>query len=897
MKWYTRFCARYTIALLLAAQFLSSAVYASYPVTYARRAASWDEQQGIDFEFHRVSDDGVDEWKSIARSCDKGDWIKFSGVHFAEAMYDSIIVWYNKRGEEYGTGIVEIRLDKLDGALLTSFETQETSTSHAFIFKPHIAALPKVIGTHDVYIVIASGTNICRLGKIILSGTMEAGDADVKTYYVARYGDDANDGLSIEKPFLTIQKAARVMKPGSKCLIRGGTYRETVTPVYTGVAGAELTFEPYNNETVVISGAEVLSGWTKHKDNIFKAPMNWDLGKTYNQLFVNGISVFEARTPNADIDPGDAKHIRKVNKADGSDMFNVVLKWGGLGQANDTTRMASASFGCSSGDPIENAFNRPDGFFDGAVYWNNTSWRPAIGEIKKSVNADGRMNFEVYSWVWMGMFGYGYVFGTLNLLDNPNEWARLGDDAYLWAPGSKDPSALTVEAKKRILAFDLTGKSYVTIKNLNVFASSVTLRNADHCIIDGLHAKYISHFILWSPHWSWPGENDDGGFTGIFMGGSDNIIKNSTIEQSASSGINLDGKRNRIENCYIHHCNYSSTYGAGIVCGGANFECQIQRNDIYQVGRSCVHSCPTAGNILYNKLHEGMFYSQEGTLIYTYGPGDFRWKGEEIAYNWLYSAQGRLAAGIGCDGGGQANWLIHHNVFWHGTSPQRNPSNTCGNVDHNIIFSNTYIDSPYQWMNWNTPQENHNELYFWRGGNDLWKLGDPHNEKGSGFDFMPQEGSAAIDAGVESIAAAHPKDREIIPEQKIADFKGARPDLGAYESGGEKWVPGPVGYKEPVWPFPVKDVLDQSADAGFNIASRNRRPSIRILKGFVLATNNAATAGYLMIYNAAGGRISRISLKAGETVSIPVRSLPPGLYVMTVQAGGIKILKKFFALQ
>ncbi|MDB6016307.1 MAG: Polysaccharide lyase, family, partial [Pedosphaera sp.] len=56
-------------------------------------------------------------------------------------------------------------------------------------------------------------------------------------FYVATNGVDTNAG-TLAQPFLTISKAASVMVAGDTCFIRGGTYRETVTPASSGSAGA-----------------------------------------------------------------------------------------------------------------------------------------------------------------------------------------------------------------------------------------------------------------------------------------------------------------------------------------------------------------------------------------------------------------------------------------------------------------------------------------------------------------------------------------------------------------------------------------------------------------------------------------------------------------------------------
>jgi hypothetical protein len=56
-------------------------------------------------------------------------------------------------------------------------------------------------------------------------------------YYVAPTGSDSGPGTLVQ-PFQTIQKAASVMVAGDTAFIRAGTYRETVTPVKSGMMTA-----------------------------------------------------------------------------------------------------------------------------------------------------------------------------------------------------------------------------------------------------------------------------------------------------------------------------------------------------------------------------------------------------------------------------------------------------------------------------------------------------------------------------------------------------------------------------------------------------------------------------------------------------------------------------------
>jgi hypothetical protein len=876
----------------LAAVFITAAASrgegGDYPMTYARNASSWDEQSGLERRYDRIDWEG--NWGAYAVSVDNGDWFMFRALSFGAGMYDTIAI-HAAVSAEMSEGTIEVRLDAVDGQVVASVSPGQTHCCFNFIYEPHAAPLGLVSGVHDLYFVVTGGDNICNLTAIELRGTMTAGPDDAKTYYVATTGDDANDGLSLEAPFRTIQHAAGVMKPGSKCLIRQGIYRETVTPAYNGVAGSPLTFEAYNNENVVVSGAEPITGWTHHDENIYKAPMDWDIGPGYNQIYVDGEAQFEARTPDAGLAIGgwDDEYATTVGDGSGSYMFNVVLKYCALGQNPDPqTRMTVATVGASRTGKAEQAFaGKPDDYYKGALFWSHGAWRPALGEIRGSRSSEGGVSFDICNWCWMGNFNWCYVSGLLKLLDSEREWALQDGQLYLWAPGGVDPSSLLVEAKKRILAFDLTAKSHVTIKNINIHAASITMRDADHCIIDGMQARYISHFTIWSPDFAWAGSDNSNGFKGIYVGGTDNTIRNSSIAYSAGSGVILQGDNPVISNCHIHHCNYSSTYDAAISCeGGGNS--RVEYCDLHSVGRSCINN--TATKVLYNKMHNGMLFSSEGGLIYTYGPGDFTYNGEEIAYNWFWDAMGSLAAAIVCDGGSRPNWIIHHNVIWRGANEVINPNNSCGELGtYNISYNNTFIDSVSMLHNWEHPQDNHNELYLWRGGNAQWKLADT-----AAMQFWPTKGSAAIDAGVTDIPDAVADGNVQVPGVTITDYQGDAPDIGAYEYGGERWTPGP-DHEEPEWVYPPPDV---SAIAPRASSPALRAASFRVrVRASRLHIAAPADAPYsATVYDLHGRQLRRGATRRGGVLMLDIGSLAAGNYVLRLAAASFEHKRTFMRL-
>ena len=96
-----------------------------------------------------------------------------------------------------------------------------------------------------------------------------------KTYYVDQknpVAHDENPG-SQDAPFLTINRAAEVLRAGEKVIIRGGLYRESIHPMAGGSGpDAMICYEAADGESVVVSGAvEARRPWQLSHDWNFSA--------------------------------------------------------------------------------------------------------------------------------------------------------------------------------------------------------------------------------------------------------------------------------------------------------------------------------------------------------------------------------------------------------------------------------------------------------------------------------------------------------------------------------------------------------------------------------------------------------------------------------------------------
>ncbi|MCR5033261.1 MAG: right-handed parallel beta-helix repeat-containing protein [Lachnospiraceae bacterium] len=85
-----------------------------------------------------------------------------------------------------------------------------------------------------------------------------------------------------ELPFRRINQAATIAMPGDEVLVAPGTYREYVNPVHAGTEKARITYKSTEPLGAVITGAEVVKGWTNYQGDVWTARVKNGIFGTYN---------------------------------------------------------------------------------------------------------------------------------------------------------------------------------------------------------------------------------------------------------------------------------------------------------------------------------------------------------------------------------------------------------------------------------------------------------------------------------------------------------------------------------------------------------------------------------------------------------------------------------------
>jgi len=590
-------------------------------------------------------------------------------------------------------------------------------------------------------------------------------------FYVGGAGASDNNPGTASRPFATIQKAAAVATAGDTVKIRAGTYRETIIPANSGSEGNPIVFAPDGNAVVTVSGADPADGgWTMHRGKIYQKAIALPLtgygdrvtgNETLlaNQVFVGGKMMNEARWPNL----SDSDDL--LNRAD----FRPIAKGTWTAGPDGRAILRDASIP-----------EIPGGWAGGTIWYigwyqpgSSTITASSAGQIEFPSKAPEKFR-ESY-----------YLTGKLGALDTEKEWFYDGSKLYLWAPGGGVPA--NVEVKRRNYAFDLSGKSNITIRNLGVFAATITTDATSADItLDGLRAKYISHFVI--AHNLGSHRNE----TGIRLMGARNAIRNSIVAFSAGTGIALGGEDAIAENNRVHDISYAGTYGCGIWPAPGSARQTITRNTIYRTGRSGIDGVYSNKDIGYNDIFAFGLINTDLGAIYAANGADLT--GTRVHHNWLHDAgndKGHrypVGAGIYFDQNAKPA-QIDHNVFWN--NHMNDVRLEQGKPPFHRVFNNTLAstDAKY-WFAFHSypggsPENLNNNIYRapikpdQPGTHEMTAATDPRfmNVGAGGLRFRLQKGSPAIDRGA------------VIPG--VTDgHTGTAPDLGAYEYGGTDWVAG-----------------------------------------------------------------------------------------------------------
>ena len=609
-------------------------------------------------------------------------------------------------------------------------------------------------------------------------------------YFVAiSYGDDTNDGLSINDAFKTISKAASVMSSGDICYIRQGRYHETISiDNLDGTSGAPIIFTNYNNERVIMDGTiPIISTWTQvGSSNLWRTKLTQDIW----QLFINWEEQVMARWPNA-----------KFSDETIWDNDNYWAK----GTIDDDEN--AYSNGAIIDDPYTNSagtlislnaegFDLDETNKEAIAILNLGSFRTwsriVTGHSGNTFNYAAVPN-------WKTKHHYYYLEGRKEFLDQDGEWwydtYNNKDSLYYLAPSGVDPNKLDFRGKVQSYAFSVNASEYLQIKNLEFFATTVYFSNGDNCLVYGCNFMYPScskrmlRVVDTEPE-----------MTKFASGSVGSTIRKCAFRNTDGTALEMWGGVDTVDNCYFNKIDYSVADNSSIMLtvrmnGTSNV---FRKNTIHKTGASATIMIGNAGLAEYNNIYDTGYLQSDGAMIQFM---EEQQDGAICRYNWLHDTE---KYGARFDHSGDAdgtNGIMHHNLAWNcesggimikGNNHQvyNNTVLNSGSKNDIIVFQVNSSDHSNTVVKNNAADKiaNHRvndvEVNFgtytnnWNGYKESITL-NSILEDTSNNNFSPSLGSPLIDSG--TIISG-------ITDQYTNN--GAAPDIGAYESGNSNWTAG-----------------------------------------------------------------------------------------------------------
>ena len=743
--------------------------------------------------------------------------------------------------------------------------------------------------THQRKLVVGWGFTLVELLLVAASiGLLAmACSASAASWYVATNGSDSAAG-TLAAPFQTLSNAYSKASAGDTIQVRGGTYREAVVLAgKSGSAGSPITLTSYTNETAVLSGLDVQNlTWTTNSgiSNVWVATYT---GGAFEQMFVDGKPMLEARWPNVPLD------------TNGNWNFFSSNCWA-------TVDSSGNSYGTISDAQLA------------ATGWNITGWRAVLN-----------VNHQYYTWTRIATnhaagsstFNYPtnlgssidpnqsynddryYLVGNTNLLDSPGEWCYDANRQllYFYPFNGKNPNTSIVEIKTRNFAFTADkNSSYLTVAGLTFWGTAFQFGTGVGAKSSNIVLKNNS--VLYSSSTDWlnlpngdPHAANDGNYPQLYAD-SCQVINNS-FACGALSALSIIGWTNLIENNVIHDFDLSSSLvyppldvGNAILYNiGKYGNATVRYNSIYNSGGILAQIVGTNTQAYLNDLHDAFRACWGGNkdtaaLYNTTQAGVTNNLNIRFHHNWVHAGYSGAAnppwgGGLGIRGDDNTVGLtVDHNVTWdlggagiqikNVTNPIPAQVNACINntvFNYSVLYSATngaiYIQQPVTGTSNNVLSSVANNLADsiygdWgavplgplalNAGNSVG-LGTETNLENIGWsDFRPQAGAANV------------LNRGVVFSSTTTNWVGSAPDIGAYERGDSLYfIPG-----------------QRATNATFPI----------VPNGAVVTTNRDVlmwrpaynVASSKVYFGAASGALTNAATYGGETNVYPLPSLTAG---------------------
>ena len=556
--------------------------------------------------------------------------------------------------------------------------------------------------------------------------TAPGGSAPAVAYYVdAVFGSDANDGLTPATAVKTISRVNSLDLSGAirKVLFkRGQTWEGTITVPNSGEITNPVVYGAYGTGAKPkILGSELITGWTLHDGNIWKATF----ATAINQLFVE-------------------------------DQRMQVARWPESGFANVDVANSTSSLTCNA---LNDALN-----YTGVKCLIHSS---SYGLETKNVTSSTGKTLTLASAPFgdVSLNEKFILVGKLEFLTKAGQWFYdpATQTVYLWKPDGSQPTDTEVRGSTRDYGFSATSKNFWQVTNIefaqqktssinlsgcsNYNINNTTTTDPDSKGINDLNCEsgvYYKNTVTGSNHTGITSELSDNmrfeantvtnialfenlglsgigvwyGGSGIATHGDNNQIIYNRVDETGYNGISFHG---------LHTCNWNHVTnfcrtkndGAAIYTsapvtdpdyayGSEQNKGSVVRYNTCEYGWGVNTGAGAYAEGIYLDESSGGVIVEYNTVSYCSGRGIFNHKGNSHIqrYNTVFLCEnGLYISRVGDD------IQMTDNVVYGGTNQELAHLNTITGtpVVNNNKYINHYYSTPFQ-IDWGT----HYNLTDWR---------------------------------------------------------------------------------------------------------------------------------------------------------------------------------------